>query len=612
MPDIRQFKGTVPILDPTNLAENAAAVAINCRMDTGSIIPWKQPLQIATPTKGAGVVSIYKFGQNTTSDAQYWFNWQAHTDVARGPVADDSQERTFFTEAGQPPRMTDVSLAIGSTLPSNWRVLGVPQPKGSLTATVANRRILSLVASGTTVTATTEDDIEFPVGDTLSVIVVGATPAAFNGTFAAATVTGARTFTYKLDAAPSSSTASGTISYYYDGTAETRLYTYTWVNDISQEGPPWLGSDDLPLTVVVLPGQIVTVSGFETSPAFSDRTGSVIPLHKRLYRSNGGDYYLEAKLGAGVTSYVSRLQSVTSATTLTAPYNLPPPADATGVIALENELMAMFRDQTWMPCKRGYPHAYPTDYWMDVAYPIVGHAAFAGGVIVCTAAKAYLVTVGSDPASASMPTGYDNDFGCVSRRSIVSGGGGVLFASTGGLAFATSSGVTNLTLALMTKEQWEALRPDTILGAFHDNRYFGFYDNGTKQGGFILRVDTGELTWTNTYAKAAYVDPRTDSLYLVVNNQIVKWNAGAANMTAVWRSKTFQKSASGYAGAKVEASGSVTFRHYRNGVVKQTRTVASSDPFNLAGGRCNQDAFEIEGAVVITRLVASNSRKDLY
>lgn len=609
MPEITQFKGTAPLIEPENLAENAAAVAINCNLDSGSIVPWKIPLQVASPTKGAGVHSIYRFGQDVAGEAAYWFNWQNHCDVARGPVADDASERTYFTEAGQPPRMTDIELGVGADLPSNWRVLGTPQPQADLSASIRNRGIVSITRNGATALAVTEDPIEFAVGDTFSAVIVGVSQAAYTGTFTA-TVVSSTMFTYPVEGEPDSP-ATGTPAYRYDGTAETRLYTYTWVNDLHQEGAPWLGADESPLVVTVSPGQIVTLSGFEVSPAFSDRTGAVIPLEKRLYRSNGGDYYLEAKLSPGATSFLSNQSSLTSQITLAAPYNLPPPADATGVIALENELMAMFRDQTWMPCKRGYPHAYPTDYWMDTAFPIVGHAAFPAGVIVCTTAKAYLVTVGSDPSTASMPTGYDNDFGCVARRSIVSGGGGVFFASSDGLCFASASGVQNVTLSLIGRDKWRALCPDSILGAFHDNRYFGFYDDGANRGGFILRLDTGELTWTDVHATAAYVDKRNDALYLVIANKICKWNGGADYMTMRWRSKSFQKSASGYAAAKVKADGVVTFRHFRDGALKQSRSVTNEEPFNLAGGRCRFDAFEVEGAAKVTKLHASNSRRSL-
>ncbi|MBK9497424.1 MAG: hypothetical protein IPO08_23460 [Xanthomonadales bacterium] len=606
---ITVFKGAAPAIDPINIADNAAQVAINCRMDSGSIEPWKTPLQVAIPTKAGTILSMYRFGQDVLSDSSYWFNWTENTSVARGPVADDATERTYFTEDGQPPRVTDASLAVGADLPSNWRVLGTPQPKGTLAASVANRGIASIVRSGTTATVTTTQDIEFPVGSKFTPVISGAAQSDYNGTFAAAVVTDIRTFTFTV---PSTAVtpATGTISYIYDGTAETRIYTYSWTNDLNQEGPPWVGANESPLVVTVLPGQIVTLTGLESSPSFLDRAGSVIPGSKRLYRSNGGEYMLEATLSAAAGSFTSVSSSLTSETVLAAPYRMPPPANAKGIIAIPNEMMAMYRDKTWMVCERSYPHSWPTDYWMDCDYPIVGHAAFAGGVIVCTTAKTYLVQVGADPRSASMPA-FDNTYGCVSQRSISGAKGGICFASHDGLAYATAGGVEILTGGLISREQWQALNPSSILGAFHDGRYFGFYDNGVTKGGFILRIDTGELTWTDVHATAAHVDQRSDALFLCVNHAIVKWNSGSSYMAMRWRSKKYIKPPASLAGALVAADGPVTFRHYCDGLLKLERSVANREPFNLKGGRHRFDEFEIVGSSRIVEVHASNNRRDL-
>lgn len=604
------FKGTAPILDPMNLGEQYAQTAINCRMDSGSLEPWRTPLEVATPTKGGAVRTLYRFGQDVNGDAQYWFNLLADGHFARGPVDDDANERTYFTQAGQPPRVTDITLATGADLPSNWRALGVPQPKGTLTASVSNRGITSITRSGKTATATVGLDLEYAAGSTFEAVISGAGQAEYNGSFSNATVTGARTFTFEVNGTPATP-ATGTPSFHYGGSAETRLYTYTWRNDLNNEGAPWLTSQDSPLSVVAMPGQIVTLSGFETSPAFTDRLDSVIPKDKRLYRSNGGSFVMEAEIPTGTTSYVSAVTELSGQITLEAPYYLPPPADMQGLIALDNETMAGFRKQSVMFSVRSMPHAWPTDYWMDVPYPAVGLGRIAGGLIACTTAKAVLIAVGSDPASAS-PQTYENTFGCVSARSIVSADGGVFYASPDGLALASASGVLNVTDKLMSREQWQALKPETILGAYHDKRYFGFYDTGAVKGGFILRVDTGELTWTDAWASAAHSDPRNDALYLVIDGKIRKWNGGAGYMNMKWKSRKWAKVPGGLAAAKVEASGAVTFRHYRNGVLKQTKAVTTDKHFNLSPGRCSRDEFELEGAAKVTLFATSDDRKELF
>lgn len=67
-------------------------------------------------------------------------------------------------------------------------------------------------ASGT-VTATTGSDHGWPVGDEFQVVIAGAVPTGYNGTFTA-TSTGAATFTYPLATDPGTATTDGTATSY--------------------------------------------------------------------------------------------------------------------------------------------------------------------------------------------------------------------------------------------------------------------------------------------------------------------------------------------------------------------------------------------------------------
>src|SRR5450631_2165867 len=66
----------------------------------------------------------------------------------------------------------------------------------------------SLVWSSSIVTVTTGAPHGFTVADTLSVTILGVTPAGYNGTFTG-TVTGASTFTYPLGINPGTETIPG-------------------------------------------------------------------------------------------------------------------------------------------------------------------------------------------------------------------------------------------------------------------------------------------------------------------------------------------------------------------------------------------------------------------
>lgn len=68
---------------------------------------------------------------------------------------------------------------------------------------------------------------------------------------------------------------------------------------------------------------------------------------------------------------------------------------------------------------------------------------------------------------------------CVSAESVASLPGGVIYASPDGLMLMTSSEQTLITEQTMTREQWAALGPETLMGTVHDGRYVGFFRGRT-------------------------------------------------------------------------------------------------------------------------------------
>lgn len=575
MKKISSFRGVIPRLDTELLPNECAQVALDCRIESGTLTPWMSPLQIATPTKSGTIASIYRWGQSAP-EAQYWFNWLNDTDCVRGPISGDTAERTYFTESGQPPRVTRSDLATGSDLPNAFRLLGVPAPDiTGVTTTVTTRGVTSASCSGTTATLTVPDAIEYAIGSTMSVVVSGVSVAGYNGSYAA-TVTGTYTFTYTVSSTLGAGTGG---SYIYQGSYQTRVYVLTFVSDMSEESGP-----SNPITVTVPPGGFVSFSSLPTTATWSDRTGSTVLSLKRLYRSTGSGSALEKEMAVATGSYVSSASSITSQTILPSVAYLPPPADMKALALMPSGVMLGASGQDLCASERFKPHAYPTQYRNTLDYPIVGIAAFGQGAVVFTTAKPYLV-IGTDPSALTV-TKLDNGHGCVSKRSITGGSSGAYCAATDGIAFVSSNGPPQIiTEKLFSRAEWSALKPSSILGVFWDNKYFGFYDNGTTQGCFILDVAIGELTFGSTFATAAWVDPITDQLYLVVGGKIVRWNGGATPIQYTWRGPEMRTEPKCFAFGKVSAdSYPVTFKLYTDGVLKFTKSVTSKDAFRLPSG----------------------------
>jgi len=79
---------------------------------------------------------------------QFWFRWDGDVDVARGPIAGDTSERTYYTSDNDAPRYTFDPLALtgsGDEYPLDDYLLGVPVPTAApdvlvvpLTAAITN------------------------------------------------------------------------------------------------------------------------------------------------------------------------------------------------------------------------------------------------------------------------------------------------------------------------------------------------------------------------------------------------------------------------------------------------------------------------------------------
>jgi hypothetical protein len=126
---LKSFGGISPKVSPRLLADNQAQVALNCAVFSGTIIPLPGlGTSAATLTKTGTPKTIYRFGQDIISDANYWFHWTTDVDVARSQIAGDTSEWTFYTD-GVLPKATYNTLALsGSDYPTVSRPLGLPAP----------------------------------------------------------------------------------------------------------------------------------------------------------------------------------------------------------------------------------------------------------------------------------------------------------------------------------------------------------------------------------------------------------------------------------------------------------------------------------------------------
>lgn len=595
------FGGLVPKTDPLMLPPGGAQTATNCRFTAGVLEAYKLP-SLAVAGTIAGAKTIYRFGQSTVSDTTYWFQKFGDVNFVKGPVAADTTERTFFTD-GVRPQVTYAALAIGTPpYPSQSTRLGLPPPPvapsilvGVTYPTHAETAVAETVYYVYTyVDALGQESPPSPVSSVATVYPAGEniTPAVA----ARAAVTGV-TGVAASAAVPARAAVMGVDSYGNSivlSPATPYIPAVAFVQGVTAvEAVAAVPSYSTPF-----PRQDVVV-GFSAAPA-GDFTISTIRVYRTSTGSSGTDYLLVDEIPAAYSSYTDTKENSELGEPCPTMLSSNIPAGALGLLSLPNGIMAAFLGYDVYFSDVYKPYSWPEGYIQTMDYPVVGIGAFGTTVVVLTNGFPYLIT-GSDPQSMSAEK-LTYPYACLSKRSIVSAFGGVLYAAADGLVQISPSGVTVMTESLMTRREWSDYNPASMMFVVWDEKVFIFYEKlGGSKGGLILDVAFG-LSAIADHATAAYTDPVTGSLFLVLSNNsafpnradILKWDAGAAS-TFTWKSgKRSTPIPHNFAFGQVladtypitvtiTATKSVNSAYVDNTITK-TYTVTDDKPFRLYSG----------------------------
>lgn len=319
---------------------------------------------------------------------------------------------------------------------------------------------------------------------------------------------------------------------------EARTYAYTYVTDLGEEG------DISPASNVIdtKEGSTVSVTGMSAPPAERNIE------KKRIYRSHAGTtdtkFEFVAEIDGAAETYTDNIASDVLGEILPTEGFIAPPEDMQGLLALPNGVMAGFTGKTLCLSEPFQPHAWPKKYQLTTNYDIVGLGHLGSTIVVLTKALVYLVSC-ADPAIASMDS-FDDLVPCVSKRGIVSSRWGVIFPSTQGLVSVTPSGVELVTRDLFTRREWEAMKPETITGFIHSDKYIGFHSPDSGPKGFIFDPvePTSRLVDISVHAVAGYIRPEDDLCFVVISgpdHNILSWAQNELSPHVLqWKSKDYR------------------------------------------------------------------------
>lgn len=403
----------------------------------------------------------------------------------------------------------------------------------------------------------------------------------------------------------------------YDPTLVATSYVFTYVNDLGQESAP-----SLPSATLTRPdGVTVTV----TTPAGlpSGISSDYGITAKRIYRavtgSSGTAFPFVAEIPLAQAEYVDALTDSELGAVLTSDLWALPPNDLRGILALPNGVMAGFSKNQLCLSAQNYPHAWPIEYRLNTDTAIVAIGNVDNAVVIGTESHVY-VAVGNDPAAYSMSKS-EVPYACVSKRSLAYlTGVGVVFAGTDGLMAVVGVGqVRNLTESVFTLRQWQALNPSSITAVAHNDIYWMSYDTGTKKGCYAIdtRQNGFGVVEMAFHFTAAWVDPKTDKLYVVLDENpepddeslpehpsiplylngttIYEFDGGDTFMNYRWRSKLWLAPPTAFSIAQVRAESydNLLVRFYADGAQLYETVVTQETEFVLPMADSSTQ-FEIE------------------
>ena len=483
----------------------------------------------------------------------HWFSWPVDVDVVDSPIAEDEYDRAYYTGDGV-PRYTNSSIATGAGVqPFANNTLGLDYPDAFSASVTYHDQ---------------SNDLN------------GQDPNDFE-----------------------SEPESGYLNLETDDD-ETRFYVCTYVTDFGEESAPSVVSQELN---IFCEDDSVTLT-FSDTGGFGTQKIS----RRRIYRSaTSGDvtqFFLVDELPVSTDTYTDTKSVYELGAELETEEYAKPPENMSGLIATSNGVVIGFVGNTVVPSEPYLPYAYPLAYRQTLQDKIVAMAEMSSGVVIATEDKPVIMQ-GTLPDSFTM-TVIDAALPCVSKRSMVDMGEAAIYASHEGLVSISQGGAQLITKDLLSEDYWQSLDPSTVQGYRYNEFYVGFY-GGTA--GFVFDLRRGDFFELDFYADAGYFDSASGTLYLMVDDELVKFDAGAA-LDYEWISKQFDINAITFSCMKVFAnnlSATNVILHV-DGEQLASFPLVGADPFvRLPAFRGSRLHIELSGSDEIESIALATSPGEL-
>lgn len=646
------FGGILPRTSDRLLPDNAAQVAVNCRLSSGELVPFNAGAKRYSSAKTWPLLTIERI---LDAGAEAWLAWPIDVDVVKAPLYGTG--RWCFTGDGEPRITTraDAVSGAGNDYPHTAYTLGTPKPVTAPTVTPSG-------GVGSTVDRYYGYSFYEIWGDlelegALSPI-SGLSSGKVDGTWAITA----------MDATPPN---SGTVVGVY-ASSET---------EFTDTVPHWLRVGEQ----VVIAGATLTVTAvtntlkfkvagdYSAATAWARKAAFPGTIKKRLYRTTGttGQWQLVAE-GITGTTYSDTLTDaqIPGDELISATWEMPP-VGLQGLFWLPSGALGGFIGNKACFSEPNQPHAFPPEYEIVCDYDIVAAECFGSGVVLATEAAPFVIQ-GVTPGQMSGES-FKKALPCLSKRSIVSIGDMVLYASAVGFVSVSAAGVAIWSRDYFTDQEFADYAPATMVGAVGKDRVFFRYTKNDIVRVLVFNLETPELIEAHIDAADIHCDKTTDTLYYSNGSDIYEFApATGYAMTQDWQSKEFVLSApknlgaakvtfdqaidpvqsaaiaaeitaiqaanaalltagkingawatfgyakQGWNGSDLEAppaqppANQVTFHLYADGDLKLARTVSNSKPFKLPSGyKASRVSVRVMSQCRVRRIELGDTMKSL-
>ena len=130
---ITNFLGTAPKISPELLPNTAAQIANNCKLYSGDLIPYPQPVVVDNTARTGTIKTLFALRDPATNDKK-WLSWLTDVDIAVASKTNQDEQRFYYSGDGV-PKVSNYELATAGAAPYpvGYYNLGLPLPTTVLT-----------------------------------------------------------------------------------------------------------------------------------------------------------------------------------------------------------------------------------------------------------------------------------------------------------------------------------------------------------------------------------------------------------------------------------------------------------------------------------------------